>query len=1062
MRVRVLGLLCASCVALGLLLWFQIRRHSTPTATQGNRDAATANAVSPVGDPDARPAVGLDADPSTNERVDVVTALNLSLRVLDAEQQPIPDAEVTLTPIPVLAATGEWFATDWAALDRETLTARSRADGGVTLRLPDEWGPDRPVALAVTAPHFHAYVRGFPGASDLATFGTIELRRAESRLRVLGNELTSGEQVRVEIFGSVALRQRGSRPARDVDACRVFHRVITVSGQEWREIFATDEHFALVAKLGALVAPQRVGPLLGDVSVVLLPSFRLRGEVSEGGARFGGEFAEVMAEPHGTYDASISIEVPVRPDGTFGPVDCPISGTGRMGFYLLSASCLPQYLTVDPPAVGSEIFVRFDCEASGNLDVRITDSNARPVGQAAVGASWTVDSLGQTAIALPALSDADGIARLVVPQEGAVRVRARKGGYATEEEGPVLVTADGERQVDVVLQKGGRIEGRVTFGGQPVTDFDIAYFPPLQYADLATQRFEGRSDGRFVIEDVRVRPLMLYARSDEYPRSEPVSVAFSEDVAGPYDLALAPPCRGFGHIVDSDTRQPIAQASAWVWNSWEGQLMTPQAEPAPADGNGRFEVAELRPGDNTIWIQAPGYHWLMPQIVARESDEQDLGVFPVDREVPITVQLESVPRIDFTEYSLRADVMLMHGPEPFGPDGRLSIPGCGIGQIRLLIDYPDGSLVTIRRWIHRAVPNTIRHRIESEFQLRLTARSRGNCIAREGDNVAIAYDDGTTDVMRWLVLDADGGATIDRLPRRTLDVWVYSGEEVIASCRYEPTLDREQSLEVALDCRRKRLRVLDADGRPHGGAQALLTCAGDEVRSRFELALDEQGEVEFAWPPCADVVLSVLGNHPRLACKVHIDEQPEQVVRLGPDATLRVQLRDGATPLRGYRLAAVEPVSVWPLAPGYTDSSGTATWECVGATAYEVRAEDQGLWSARVSLLARDPSEPPQVLQVRRTGRVVLDVRGSLGEAVAGARAVLTSAEFGESTDQWLADGRLGSVEPESDTAGRVAFVGLPNGEYAWSVTAADGRASSGTVAIPPAGEARVEALLAD
>jgi hypothetical protein len=87
---------------------------------------------------------------------------------------------------------------------------------------------------------------------------------------------------------------------------------------------------------------------------------------------------------------------------------------------------------------------------------------------------------------------------------------------------------------------------------------------------------------------------------------------------------------------------------------------------------------------------------------------------------------------------------------------------------------------------------------------------------------------------------------------------------------------------------------------------------------------------------------------------------------------------------------------------------------------------------------------------VRRLGGLEIAVRGSMGRAVNDLEVSVLSLEFGSHAADWLARKLIESSTSNgrTDSNGRLALTGLPNGDYEWSLVAG-GEQVGGIVNVP-------------
>ncbi|MBI5431438.1 MAG: carboxypeptidase regulatory-like domain-containing protein [Planctomycetes bacterium] len=1049
------GLLVALLFAAFGVAWWLAR---TPQAEPETPDRAATADEAATNARSAAPDVGVrevshapEREPqAATDRVEAGATWLTTIR--DPRGEPVPGATVTLTPLPTLDPASHWSLLDWKQLDASTSRASSGSDGAVGLTLAADADPSTPWALHVTAPGFAIESRALANLGKWAEHRVVTLKPGDARLRVVAATEEPPGPVRVELFGNVAYRTRSSDSGLEIAARRVLHRTFEFADPLWLPICSSEDEVALVVDGDALVAASREGKLVGDVTLTVHAAFYVRGAVELGAGETFEERATVLISTDDPYATERIAELPVRTDGTFGPAACAWTGVTRYAFNLLSSRCLPQRLALDVPKPGETLVVSFPHEPATPVRMRVVDESDRPLAGVAVGLSWPSDAPPRSVYPAAALTDDAGVASLPAPGSGPIDARAKKRGWAPVYSGPYLFETGTERELELRMKRGGRIHGRVTRAGRQVPSFEVVYWPPTDVDQTALLGVDGNRDGRFEIADVELRPLLLYASAKDQPRSEIVSVEFKNGEAGPIELELPDAGRGRGRVVDSDSREPIAGASVQVWNAWNLQIMTPIGEPATSVSDGTFEVAGLRPGRNVLWVQAPGYHWAQPSIVAEPGVVADTGMIAVDREAGLAVALESADPTDFGRYQLSTSGAVVMPYAPFDPSGRASIPSIARGRCRILIAYPDGSVVNFLHSVRGPVPSELRHTVASGAEVETRVRMEPDCASDGPLELAIEYHDGRRWIARWATLSEEGSARFRGVPSGTWSVVLHSGGVALTRQRIAIGNDEVQSIDLDVDCSQKVLRIVDDDGTPRANCEIWARCANSDLAGYAWFAVtDSSGRASLAWPDCRELVLGAVGFRSRLGVQVTIDDAEEQLVRLPAPAELRLRLHDQDVALEGISVWVEEPSLELPLPVQLTDRSGVVVWNDVAPAAYALSIEGQGLWRTQATRSAKPTPAEVQSIDVRRVGALELDVRGALGEPIEGARIVLTSLEFAATTEDWLADGKLGACQPTSDASGRARFTALPHGEYRWTATLDDGRRANGLAMVKPA-----------
>ncbi len=1060
-RVNI-GLVLATIVAACLVFWLT-RRHvesSDASLVSGTERTSTSGR-----------GAKLASAPTNVEVVDTssgrtrVNSFVIRGTIVDDAKAPVPDATVSWTPLLDAFNPPDWALIDWNALDKSSIVATSNSRGEFEICLSATTDVRQVSALWSTKANLCA-------ASVVLTsldqsIGALEIvmtRQKAASIRVLDGDARPVPRATVDMYGTVPWRvgQRGTLPER---ALRVLHRRAETNDDGVLQLSGPSTDAVLVARKDVRESREKVGPVVDSLTLVLSPTFRLSGQL-----RFGRDCAwtpdtRVMVELTTDQGPQPIGSIAVASDGSYGPGTWPIVESSNYAFCALGGDFLPSVVRHDQPKTGEDVVVDFDCVHTHSISVRAVDASRedQPLEGAAVEIYWGADVSSYDVMSGRYFTDASGVARIPAPSTGSVSAAAERKGFADTRAGPFTIRADDDNTFDIRMTPGGTIVGRVISGDAPVSAFRVAYWPG-SLADFRYREFDGVADGNFRIEDVPIAQYQIYATSETQPRSEVATVHFNDGVAGPIVLALAKSFPGVGQVIDSDTRKPIPSATVEVWNSWQNQILTPQGSPVHVDVDGRFRVEGLREGRNMLWVKADGYPSLSPGAnVDPQTGQADFGYIPMVRGAPVAFQLASDKPLDFSRFTLTAEIMLHMPPSFFASDGRMLLGEFAPGEIELGVGYPDNSTEWSRYVLRRATPTTIVHRVRDDVSLLLTVREAGGCSLPKSIDCSVAS---IVDGARWeRQVSFDPGATL------TLDDLPFGAAVLDLSTNGAPLLrkhvvlgpDRKQSLSVEVNCRSRVLRVVDPDGKPCAGCTIKYGCADERPRFDCAAETDENGCVTIPDPDCDRLIVSVYGQTPRYGIEVSLDPKIPAVqdVVLGPDATLRVRLLDGADALRGIWVWCEETNSGQALRSASTDSKGVAEWDGIREAKYRVVLDDQGLWHADAIVASTLDANTTHDVQVRRVGGVEFEVRGSLGEPLADATVELVSNEFATNISTWISDGRLAAPTQglATDLNGKLTLDGLPHGDYAWTVQTADGKSMTGSVTIPIASRAAVLAV---
>ena len=243
---------------------------------------------------------------------------------------------------------------------------------------------------------------------------------------------------------------------------------------------------------------------------------------------------------------------------------------------------------------------------------RVLDKNNKPVANAAVEVSETSNDPGGQMRRIMAFANnrqSDDMVRsggdgtfTVRVKEGRYDIVVKAEGYASKTLRAQTVAA-GMKPVEIVVEPGVEITGRVTRGGAPVENVMVGTMSMTEGMQSTTTG----PDGTFRLTDLTPGPMMLFAnRQDAFIQEMRNVTAPATDV----NIALPPGGRITGHVVDKATHQPVPSFQAGVSTSRSGGGMVIQTPPmlkAFTSDDGAFTLENVRPGPTQVVVNAPGY-----------------------------------------------------------------------------------------------------------------------------------------------------------------------------------------------------------------------------------------------------------------------------------------------------------------------------------------------------------------------------------------------------------------------------------------------------------------------
>jgi hypothetical protein len=202
--------------------------------------------------------------------------------------------------------------------------------------------------------------------------------------------------------------------------------------------------------------------------------------------------------------------------------------------------------------------------------------------------------------------------------------------------------------IEITLQPAATLHGRVTFGGAPVTHYELR----CQGVGYYERRIDA-ADGAFSLERVRAleeRPLECRAATEQ---AEGHATAVFAGASAEVAIELIPFASITGTVLDVFTKQPVRDAQVSLQGSSLGSLFTTGHTVA---ANGRFEIDHVPSEDVRLWMRTKRTNAFTPAHPA-PGNTVDLGTIlmlpapqdPADLQIYVTQNL-SIGWFDPTHY----------------------------------------------------------------------------------------------------------------------------------------------------------------------------------------------------------------------------------------------------------------------------------------------------------------------------------------------------------------------------------------------------------------------------
>ena len=570
----------------------------------------------------------------------------------------------------------------------------------------------------------------------------------------------------------------------------------------------------------------------------------------------------------------------------------------KLVFRLRGGMASTRTLVRPAPEFNEHISVDFvDVGLGGIFRVKVLDPEGEPV-QDALAYARTPTAEGQWH-GRYARADETGLATIPGSGPGYVWVDVTAEGFVDATDGSYEIEPGREYgAVVLTLARAARIEGRCTFEGEPVEDFDIFYWTGSPTAHQI-EPYRGRKDGHFVLEKAPTGTVFLRALSPGLASSESAFVEASADESASVELQLRSPAIAHGRVVDAATGNGVADALVTSTLRESGRIMRQTGTPARTGANGSFELHDLDPGENGMRVQAEGYG-LRTFLLLGESDEViDLGDIMLEPAGLLRVRLTSDTPTDFTQFQLTASY---EGADmdlgSFSPGGVIERPSSSPGAWTLYLGYPSGAdfahneqLLPRREWeieFDVTPHRTLRVEVEPDAQ--------GRVQEELWVSVYLPMSDlGSRYV--WLQPNDSGEAAFTGLPDQPLFLRLLDSSGTLLDTRevhWEGLTERTVRLNPHAEG--TRIRVVDASERPIAGARVRAFAPQAVARLEWYATTDKDGWATLGRLDSTELLVNVM--HPSAGTKVgyELDLHTSNVVTMDVNEGLTIQLLDGSVP----------------------------------------------------------------------------------------------------------------------------------------------------------------------
>jgi hypothetical protein len=668
---------------------------------------------------------------------------------------------------------------------------------------------------------------------------------------------------------------------------------------------------------------------------------------------------------------------------------------------------------------------------------------------------WAAWQGGDPSYSIEDATDSNGVATLLDVIPGAIWVYATKDGYADVNVGPLQFKGEEGEGVSLTMVRAGKVRGVVRHLGEPVESFEVVHWSG-EPVNASWEEFEASADGSFELNAVPLGRLWLYASSPDYPRSDTQAIEVVADGTAEVVIDLPDPIVGEGQVVDGDTGDPLLDATLQLYTNHGHQLITPWGAPVAVDSEGRFRVRGFPPGHARMLVSAPGYATQHASAWGHAGETIDLGRIALFRGKSLHVRLVSSSVTDFTGYSVYVNGTNTVPSTPFATDGTVELTGLASGGQDVRVDGPDGLVFGERVELFDGEDWTLDIPLERGPPLLVTLVGGAHPVPDGGMiRLKARHPEGGFVVM-GRSFTAGEPTHFASAPGTTVTVGATSGGRELLQTVVRLDPDRPNELELALDATESTYRVVDAAGDPLAGVDVYCGCVDDAQPWFGRERTGTDGLVTLV-TPCDELVFHLID--PALGARMGVRvprARPGETLDVELDApyALRIRLVDGQAPVSGTRILLEHAATGQNVGISAPDSRGIIRWDRLGAGRYRATLAAPGYWSASSEVDVVGRLDPIRDVQFRRLGDLRVEARDTSGQPVAGARLDATLAGFG-SLAEWRASGRIDATLT-TDADGVVEVHGIPNGDYAWTLTTPDGATRTGEVNVPRDAKAEI------
>lgn len=967
-----------------------------------------------------------------------------------AGSELVADARVTLLLLTDedLDWEGAWYGEDWGTLERESRSTRTGQGGRFEFEMPPRapqgailWAshPGHSAGILVLGSDRDSWPRDARIALGPAPVIEVSVRDTEGRVvsgalvQQFGMTSRSASKT-IGVFGEEqARRLLQTDQTTEVDGNAVF------SALPGEQVF--------VASRGSERSLPWRGPPQQRVVLTLHPTFEVEGRVSmpswEHLNYVGERRLSIAAQTRNlwrTLHTVRSVE-----NGPFGPIVLPLVEVDRYRIRLEGSPIIPAEAFFEPPKAGAKLSLELATNIGVNVWFHVSDKENQLINEAVVKVLWQTPERPDHWNFVERRCNERGNINVWSLPPGSMMYEASAPGFVPYKSGVDATKIYEANTVTVILERAGRLRGRVTHGGKPLRDFEILVWQPaLGNTPISTALFD-REDGRFELDTVPVGEFWVTASSGEFTGGEPLQVTCPPGGVAEVEIDLPSGLIGRGIIVDEATDDPIGEAGVQVFVMGGIEPIARWGLPIPVASDGSFEIKGFVPGQNVLRAQAPGYSQSLLTRRANPGDEIDWGTILLARNQDLRVEIERGDTANEVQVSAQGAQALP--TMSFPQDNRLTFGDVSSGAYIFNFEEDSGTstfcaveFASGRDWV-------LAERIDGPNHLSVVVEGNKDGPAPATVQVAYTSSQGFRH-LRSRLLD-NKSAEFRGIDSERVTVELFDDMAGSMATSSGAFVGGELHLVLSIGGDAFDLRVVDAKGEPLPGVRVLMV---DPEQSGFarRAGTDAEGKCQINGVPPRQVLVHLehptKGSHYGLRCD---GSAGAAEFVLDPRGTLDLLVVDGEQPLGDVDCTLIDFDGSALRLAARTNPSGRTVIDAIAVAPYSLHFQRSDCWETTATVEAKLGGDPTPV-QMRRLADMELHVVAVSGLPVSGLPIELRSIEFESDVARWIEAGLVRSEGLSTDLAGEIRIERLPRGPYLWRVTPPGREPLEGRIELEP------------